>query len=82
MIKGLTKHKVEIKEENISWLLVTATIVAYKIFYDEEIEGLTSHYAKMLKMKNEDLVSLEIWFLHQLNYEIYVSNRQYFEIMS
>ena len=37
MIKLLAKARMELKIDNVCWLLTTATVVAYKIFYDEEI---------------------------------------------
>jgi hypothetical protein len=65
----------------IGWLLGVATLVAYKVFYDETIEGLLQYYSQVLAMRANDLRLLERWFLAGLNYEAVVSNAHYLEVM-
>jgi hypothetical protein len=65
----------------IGWLLGVATLVAYKVFFDETIEGLIQYYSRVLGMPGDDLRLLERWFLEGLSYEVVVSNRHYMEVM-
>ena len=39
----------------IGWLLGISTLVAYKVFFDETIEGLVEYYSGVLGMRGGDL---------------------------
>ena len=40
MVKSLTKNQIGLTKENAGWLLGIATVIAYKVYYDEPIDGL------------------------------------------
>jgi hypothetical protein len=65
----------------IGWLLGVASLVAYKVFFDETIEGLVEYYSRALGMRGEDIRLLERWFLSGLNYEAVISREHYLEVM-
>ena len=43
-----TRRKVKIEES--AWVLCVATVIAYKLFYDEEIEGLIDCFTGIMKI--------------------------------
>jgi hypothetical protein len=43
-----TRRKVKIEES--AWVLSVATVIAYKLFYDEEIEGLIDCFTGIMKI--------------------------------
>lgn len=49
--------------EDSAWVLSVSTIVAYKLFYDEEIEGLMDCFMEIMKINRKDLIDLERCFL-------------------
>lgn len=44
-------------------MLTVSTIVAYKLYYDEEIEGLMDCFMGVMKVCRKDLIDLERCFL-------------------
>ena len=44
--------------EDSAWVLSVATIVAYKLYYDEEIEGLIDCFMGIMKVTRKDLIDL------------------------
>ena len=48
--------------------------MAYKIYYDEPVEGLIDSFAHILKIKREDIISLERHFLGEIDHEAVISN--------
>ena len=75
------KSKFQPEVSQIGWLLGISTMVAYKIFGDETVEGLAEYYCSILNITSENLVVLERWFLAGLNYEVVISNLQYAEML-
>lgn len=45
MIKFLSYSKIRIDNTNACWILSIATIVAYKIYYDDPVGGLIESFA-------------------------------------
>jgi hypothetical protein len=39
-----------VKIEESAWVLSVATVIAYKLFYDEEIEGLIDCFTGIMKI--------------------------------
>ncbi len=77
MLKFLFCSNTKLTTRNVCWILSIGTIVAYKIYYDEPVEGLVDSFAYILKIKREDIVTLERHFLSEINYEAVISNEQY-----
>jgi hypothetical protein len=61
--------------------LSIGTIVAYKIYYDEPVEGLVESFAYILKIKKEDIINLERHFLGEIDHEAVISNQQYHSVL-
>lgn len=49
--------------EDCAWVLTVSTIIAYKLYYDEEIEGLMDCFMEIMKISRRDLIDLERCFL-------------------
>ena len=47
-----------LKEDSVGWLLGISTIVAYKLYYDEPIEGLLEWFCEGMSMSLPDLIKL------------------------
>ena len=77
MLKFLSFSKTKLTPKNVCWILSIGTIVAYKIYYDEPVEGLVESFAHILKIKREDIISMERYFLSEINHEAVISNEQY-----
>lgn len=45
LCKCMARSELALSEASVGWLLSTATIVAYKIYYDEPISGLVDYFA-------------------------------------
>lgn len=71
-----------VKFEGCAWLLGIATIVAYKIYYDEELEGLVDFFAGIFNINRKDLIDLERCFLETIKYNTIVRNYEYHAILS
>lgn len=50
LLKFLMKSKFTPLVTQIGWLLGVASLVAYKVFFDETIEGLVEYYSRALGM--------------------------------
>jgi hypothetical protein len=70
-----------VNEGSVGWLLSTATIVAYKIYYDEPIAGLLDYFASLMGLESTEVAQLERWFLQCVGYEVVVSNSQYQSVL-
>ena len=81
LFKFFMKSKFQPEADQVGWLLGVSTMVAYKIFVDETVEGLAEYYCRVLGISGGDLLSLERWFLAGLNYEVVVSNLHYIEML-
>jgi hypothetical protein len=55
------RYKVKLEES--AWVLCVATVIAYKLYYDEEIEGLLDFFRELMGISKKDLVDLERCFL-------------------
>ena len=75
-----TKRKV--KFEDSSWVLGVATVIAYKLYYDQEIEGLIDCFTGIMKIDRQDLIDLERCFLEEIDYATVIRNYEYHFIMS
>lgn len=58
MLKFLSLSQTKLTAHNVCWILSIGTIVAYKIYYDEPVEGLIDSFAFILKIKREDIITL------------------------
>ena len=81
MLKFLKESERTLNKSNVCWILSVATIVAYKIYYDEPVEGLVQSFAYILKIKREDIINLERVFLAAINHEAVISNQQYHSVL-
>jgi hypothetical protein len=81
LFKCLAKGDVKLNQKNLGWLLGISTVVAYKVYYDETIEGLMEFFAGELTKSMDELAKLERWFLSTVNYELVVSSQQYQNMM-
>ena len=63
-------------------MLCVATLVAYKLYYDEEIEGLIDCFKGIMKIHRQDLIDLERCFLEEIDYATVVRNYDYHFIMA
>lgn len=75
-----TRKRVKIEES--AWVLCVATVIAYKLFYDEEIEGLIDCFTGIMKIQRQDLIDLERCFLEEIDYATVVRNYDYHFIMA
>ena len=51
-----------------------ATIIAYKIYYDEPVEGLIDSFAGILEISNNEAKLLERYFLEQIEFLAVITN--------
>lgn len=63
MLKYLHLSSTKLTSKNVCWILSIGTIVAYKIYYDEPVEGLVDSFAYILNLSKEDIITLERHFL-------------------
>ena len=63
MLKYLHCSRTKLNKQNVCWILSVGTIIAYKIYYDEPVEGLVESFAYILKLSKEDIITLERHFL-------------------
>ena len=63
MVKFLFYSKIKLNCENATWILSVSTIIGYKIYYDEPVEGLISSFADILEISAQDTRHLERYFL-------------------
>lgn len=81
LCKCIARAEMLLKEGSVGWLLSTATIVAYKIYYDEPIGGLLDYFASLMGVESAEVAQLERWFLQCVGYEVVVSNSQYQSVL-
>ena len=48
MMKFLCYSKIRLDSINAGWILSIATVVAYKIYYDDPVGGLVESFAEIL----------------------------------
>lgn len=68
MLKYLQRSKTKLDKKNVCWILSVGTIVAYKLYYDEPVEGLVESFAQILNLSKEDVVILERRFLEGIDH--------------
>jgi hypothetical protein len=61
----------------VCWILSVGTIIAYKLYYDEPVEGLVESFAYILKLGKDDIITLERHFLEGIDHEAVISSEQY-----
>ena len=81
LCKCISKGVIELKQNNVGWLLGISTVVSYKVYYDETIEGLMQFFGQTMGLTAQELARLERWFLGAVNYELVVSSVQYQSMM-
>ena len=69
------KNHIYIKSDNIHRLVITTLLIAYK-FHEDETDGSyrLKHFAKVGGLKTSELIVLEMHFLKQIEYKIYIKN--------
>jgi hypothetical protein len=72
---------VPLSEKNLGWMLGVATIVAYKVYYDEPVKGLFECFGSIMGLAIEEVALMERWFLQKLSYEVVVSTKQFQTIL-
>ena len=82
MAKYLHYSKTKLNCESVTWILSVATIIAYKIYYDEPVEGLIDSFAGILEISNSDAKLLERYFLEQIEFQAVITNEQYHIMLS
>lgn len=65
-----------------AWILAIATIEAFKVFYDEELEGMFDCFENVLKIAKQDLIDLERCFLQKIDYNVIIQNYDYQFVLS
>lgn len=68
MLKFLSLSHTKLTTKNVCWILSIGTIIAYKIYYDLPVEGLIDSFSYILKIKREDIITLERHFLAEINH--------------
>lgn len=68
--------------EDSAWVLTVSTILAYKLYYDEEIEGLMECFMDVVGASRKDLIDLERCFLGAIDYNTVISNYHYHFVLS
>lgn len=63
-------------------MLTIATIVAYKLYYDEEIEGLIECFMEVMSIGRKDLIDLERCFFEEIDYNTIISNYDYHFVLA
>ena len=63
-------------------MLCVATVIAYKLYYDEEIEGLIDCFTNIMKVERQDFIDLERCFLEEIDYATVIRNYDYHFVMS
>lgn len=64
------------------WIVSVATIIAYKIYYDEPVEGLIESFSEILQISGVETRRLERYFLEQIEFQAVVTNEQYHTMLS
>ena len=58
MYKCLARTEIHLTPQNAGWFMGVSTLVAYKVYYDEPIEGLIEYFADAMSMSVPSLVKL------------------------
>lgn len=74
--------KRKVKFEESAWILCVSTVIAYKLYYDEEVEGLIDCFTEIMKITKQDLIDLERCFLDEIDYATVIKNYDYHFLMS
>lgn len=82
MSKFIFYSKIKLNCENVIWILSVSTIVAYKIYYDEPVEGLIDSFSSILEISQQDTRTLERYFLEQIEFQAITTNQQYYTMLS
>lgn len=82
MLRYCTASRRKVCFEDSAWVLSVATIVGYKLFYDEEIEGLMDCFMEVMKISRKDLIDLERCFLEEIGYNTVIYNKDYHFILA
>jgi hypothetical protein len=82
MIKFLYYCKISISGTNACWILSISTIIAYKIYYDEPVEGLIDSFSNILDVKRQEIINMERYFLAQISFQAVITNEQYHIMLS
>ena len=64
-------------DHNIGWILSVSAIIAYKIYYDEQIEDLIECFEGVMKIDKKNITDLERNFLQGIDYRVIISGPQY-----
>jgi hypothetical protein len=74
MLKFLYYSKITINGTNACWILSISTIIAYKIYYDEHVEGLVESFSNILEVKGQQIINMERYFLGKISFQAVITN--------
>ena len=77
LMKYVYYSKVELKEDNIGMLMCIATMVAHKVYYDNEFTDLFDFFGEVTGLNTEELRLWEGQFLEGVNYRVIIDAAQY-----
>lgn len=63
LLKYLWKTKTMLTHQNCVKIVLISTMLAYKICYDQEVEGIGWYYASMVNMDSKEVLKLEAKFV-------------------
>lgn len=58
MLKFLCYSKIALTGANSCWILGIATLIAYKIYYDDPVGGLLESFSEILEIKISEIKEL------------------------
>jgi len=69
------KNMIYLKADNIHRLLISTILIAYKFHEDQtDLSYRLKHFAKVAGIGTYELIRLEMCFLKQIEYKIYINN--------
>ena len=66
-----------LSQDNIGWIISVSTIIAYKIYYDNQMEDLMSYFADITYLPINELGDIERIFLEAIDYRTIIDPAQY-----
>lgn len=61
-------------------LVLISTMLAFKLCYDQEVEGIGWYYASIVSLESKEIPKLEAKFVKELEFETDITKNQYFTV--
>lgn len=74
MIKFIFYSKIEVNGASVCWVMSIATIIAYKIYYDDPVSGLVDSFSDILEIPKSDIMDLERYFLDEIRFQAAITS--------